>query len=60
MTFAPSTVRISPAPLDPSDVIAVARSGAPVELTDEAVSALHKARAVIDELAASGEPVDTP
>jgi histidine ammonia-lyase len=57
MTSAPSTVRISPAPLDPSDVIAVARSGAPVELTDQAVSALHKARAVIEELAASGEPV---
>jgi len=35
----------------------VARSGATVELTDEAVSALVKARAVIDDLAASGEPV---
>ena len=35
----------------------MARSGATVELTDEAVSALVKARAVIDDLAASGEPV---
>ena len=35
----------------------MARSSATVELTDEAVSALVKARAVIDDLAASGEPV---
>ena len=51
------TVSISPAPLTPAEVVAVARGGALVELSDEAVSALHTARAVIDDMAASGEPV---
>jgi histidine ammonia-lyase len=50
-------VSISPAPLHPADVVAVAREGALVELSDEAMSALVKARAVVDDLAASGEPV---
>ena len=53
----PGTVSISPAPLSPLDVVAVARSGARVQLSEQAVAALHRARAVIDDMAASGEPV---
>ena len=51
------TVAVSGAPLDPADVVAVARADARVELTDEALAALARARAVVDDLAASGEPV---
>jgi histidine ammonia-lyase len=51
------TVAVSGAPLDPTDVVAVARADARVELTDEALAALARARAVVDDLAASGEPV---
>jgi histidine ammonia-lyase len=50
-------VAVSGAPLDPADVVAVARADARVELTDEALAALARARAVVDELAESGEPV---
>jgi histidine ammonia-lyase len=52
-----ASVSVSPAPLDPRDVVAVARDGARIELAPEALAALAKAREVIDELAASGEPV---
>ncbi len=52
-----STVSVSAAPLDPREVVAVARDGARIELAPEALAALAKAREVIDELAASGEPV---
>ncbi len=52
-----STVSVSAAPLDPLEVVAVARDGARIELAPEALAVLAKARAVIDELAASGEPV---
>jgi histidine ammonia-lyase len=51
------TVAVSGAPLDPADVVAVAREDARVVLTPEAQAGLAKARAVVDELAASGEPV---
>ncbi len=51
------TVALSGAPLDPADVVAVARQDARVELTEEAVAALARARGVIDEMADSGEPV---
>jgi len=51
------TVALSGAPLDPADVVAVARDDARVELTEEAVQALARARSVVDELAGSGEPV---
>jgi histidine ammonia-lyase len=39
------------------DVVAVARGGAGVELSDEAVAAMAASRAQVEALAASGEPV---
>ncbi|MGZ4722510.1 histidine ammonia-lyase [Oryzihumus sp.] len=51
------TVALTPAALSPEEVVAVARHGARVELSPEALSALAKAREVVDGLAASGEPV---
>ncbi|MCX4818960.1 histidine ammonia-lyase [Streptomyces sp. NBC_01142] len=39
------------------DVIAVARAGARIELSDEAVAALAAARGIVDALAAKPEPV---
>src|SRR6266567_7780846 len=53
----PAIVSVSPAPLQPRDVVAVAREGARVELSTEALDALKRARGVVDALAASGEPV---
>ena len=52
-----TVVTVSPAALSPADVVRVARDGARVELSAEAVAALTRAREVIDALAASGEPV---
>ena len=43
-------------PLSIDDVVAVARDGAPVALTDEAVAAIDRARAVVEELAAATTP----
>ncbi|GAA3801567.1 histidine ammonia-lyase [Sphaerisporangium flaviroseum] len=49
-------VNIGPEPLSFADVIRVARHGAAVRLTDEAVTAMARARARVDELAASPTP----
>jgi histidine ammonia-lyase len=49
-------VNIGPEPLSFADVIKVARRGAAVRLTDEAVTAMARARARVDELAASPTP----
>jgi histidine ammonia-lyase len=43
--------------LTADDVVAVARHGEPVEVTAEAVATMRRSRAVVDDLAASGEPV---
>ncbi|MGW6535955.1 histidine ammonia-lyase [Streptomyces sp. NPDC055051] len=51
------TVVLGTSGTTPQDVIAVARHGARVELSEEAVQALAAARAVIDALAAKPEPV---
>src|SRR5947207_2125138 len=51
------TVTVDPSPLAPEDVVAVAREGARVELSEAALEALARARDVVDRLAASGEPV---
>lgn len=51
------TVIVGPAPLAPEDVVAVAREGAPVALSEEARSAIKAARTHIEALAASEEPV---
>ncbi|NGO68888.1 histidine ammonia-lyase [Streptomyces boncukensis] len=51
------TVRVGTASVTPSDVMAVARGGARVELTEEALEALRTARGFIEDLAAKPDPV---
>ncbi|RCG26241.1 histidine ammonia-lyase [Sphaerisporangium album] len=53
---AAAVVEVGPRPLGFADVVQVARHGAAVRLTDEAVTAMAKARARVDELAASPTP----
>jgi histidine ammonia-lyase len=50
------TVVITPDPLAPADLIAVARDDAPVELGEEALAAMAASRAHIEALAASDHP----
>jgi histidine ammonia-lyase len=50
-------VVVGPTGLRPEEVVAVARGGSSVELSDDALAALEEARAVIDGLAGSGQPV---
>jgi histidine ammonia-lyase len=50
-------VRLGPDGLSPTDVVAVARDGAPVELTRAAVEVMARSRALVDKLAESDEPV---
>jgi histidine ammonia-lyase len=49
-------VRVGVGPVSLEDVVAVAREGAAVELTDEALAAVDRARAVVEELAAAPTP----
>src|SRR4051794_9647550 len=49
-------VRIGVGPVSFEDVVAVARGGAAVHLTDEALAAVDRARAVVEELAAAPTP----
>src|SRR5262249_26342165 len=51
------TVRVSGAPLTFPEVIAVARRGAEVELSDEARSAMGRTRARVEEIARGERPV---
>ncbi|MFD5568254.1 histidine ammonia-lyase [Streptomyces cadmiisoli] len=51
------TVVVGTSGVTASDVLAVARAGARVELSDEAVAALTAAREVVEALAAKPEPV---
>src|SRR3954451_7633303 len=50
------TVRVGVGPVSFEDVVAVAREEAAVELTDEALEAVDRARAVVGELAAAPVP----
>ncbi len=50
------TVNVDVGPLSIEDVVAVARGGASVALTDDAVAAIEKARAVVEALAAAPDP----
>ncbi|MBW1601938.1 histidine ammonia-lyase [Streptomyces sp. JJ66] len=52
-----STVLVGPAGVTAQDVIAVARGGARVELTPEALAKVADARRFIDDLAAKPDPV---
>ncbi|MEV1244774.1 histidine ammonia-lyase [Nonomuraea sp. NPDC050022] len=49
-------VNVGPEPLTFDDVIRVARHGAPVQLTDDAIAAISAARQLVDELAESPVP----
>src|SRR4051812_8829772 len=51
-----STVRVGVGPVSFEDVVAVARGGAAVELTAEALTAIRRARAVVEDLAAATTP----
>jgi histidine ammonia-lyase len=51
------SVLISPSPLTAQEVVRVAREQARVELSDRSLEVIATARAAIDALAASGEPV---
>ena len=50
-------VVLRPQGLSRDDVVAVARGGAEVELSDEAIAAMAATRAHVDAMAASDEPV---
>jgi histidine ammonia-lyase len=55
-TTATDTVVVGTGPVSIADLVAVARHGAGVRLSDEAIAALRKGRAVVDELAADPQP----
>jgi histidine ammonia-lyase len=58
-TVLPSSVQpvvVDVGPLSPEDVLAVAREDAPVELSEQALTAIDRARAVVEELAAAPTP----
>ncbi|MBO0846906.1 MAG: histidine ammonia-lyase [Nocardioides sp.] len=50
------TVRVGVGPVSFDDVVAVAREAAAVELTDDALAAIDRARGVVEELAAAPTP----
>ncbi|MEP9382219.1 histidine ammonia-lyase [Nocardioides sp. KR10-350] len=50
------TVAVGVGPLTPEEVVAVARHGAGVVLTDEALGAIDRAREVVDSLAGAATP----
>jgi histidine ammonia-lyase len=50
------TVTVDPGPVSFAELVAVARHGAAVELGTDAVAAIERARAVVDELAAAPTP----
>ncbi len=52
----PRTVTVGTGPVSFEDVVAVARDGAGVELGDDAVAAIERSRAVVEELAAAPTP----
>ena len=50
------TVRVGPAPLTAAEVVAVARGGEAIELTEESLSEMARSRAIVEALAESPEP----
>ena len=50
------TVRVGPAPLTAAEVVAVARDGEAVELTEESLTEMARSRAIVEALAESPEP----
>jgi histidine ammonia-lyase len=56
MTSTATPIPVGTGPLAPEEVVAVARDGARVELTGEALAAIATARGIVDELAAAPTP----
>jgi histidine ammonia-lyase len=54
--MAPIPVTVGTGPVSFADVLAVTRDGAPVTLGDDALAAIDRARAVVEELAAAPTP----
>jgi histidine ammonia-lyase len=54
--MAPTPVTVGTGPVSFADVLAVTREGAPVTLGDDALVAIDRARAVVEELAAAATP----
>ena len=54
--MSPMTVRLGPAPLTAAEVVAVARGGEPIELTEESLTEMARSRAIVERLAESPEP----
>ena len=52
-----AAVPVGPEPLSPADVVAVARGGAVVHLTEQALDGVRRTRLAIEALAASDQPV---
>lgn len=50
------TIEVGVGPVTFDDLLAVARDGAPVALTEDALTAIDRARGVVEELAAGAEP----
>jgi len=57
MTTEPTTIRLDGPGVTVGHVVAVAREGARIELTDEAVARMNASRAVVDRLAAGSDAV---
>ena len=51
-----TTVRLTPGPVSPEEVVAVARGGAAVALSEEALARIDRSRTVIEALAAAETP----
>jgi histidine ammonia-lyase len=56
MTTSPTTITLGVGPVSPADVVAVARGGAPVQLSPSALAAIDAGRATIDALAQDVRP----
>lgn len=55
-TAANIVIPVSVGPVSGDDVLAVARGGAPVALTDDALAAIAESRAIVDALASDADP----
>ncbi|WP_036491318.1 histidine ammonia-lyase [Nocardioides sp. CF8] len=54
--MSPTTVTVGTGPVSFADVVAVTRDGAPVSIGEDALAAIDRARAVVDELASAATP----
>jgi histidine ammonia-lyase len=50
-------IAIGPTGISPADVLAVARTGAAVEISKEAVAAMEESRSIVDSIEREGRPV---